>query len=363
MIEYDINSLNERILKIRDCLDLDNKIKKLENIRNELSNPEIWQDVQKSSNLTQLADSLQKSIDEWNNLNSSFEDFLFWTEFQGEDVENEITESYKNLIKILEEMEIRALLSGKYDSYNAMLSISAGAGGVDAQDFAEMLLRMYIRWGEKNKYSVELVDQSPGDEAGIRSATIFFKGKYSYGFLKSEQGVHRLIRLSPFDFNNRRHTSFVLVEVTPLIENVKEVNVKNEDIKIETFRASGAGGQHVNKTDSAVRITHLPTGIVVTCRNERSQFQNKEAAMKILISRLNSLYEEKQKDKMNEFKGETDASWGKQIRTYVMHPYTMVKDHRTNVEFGDVYGVLDGNIDEFQKAFLLKESKEKNQGD
>lgn len=343
--------------------DLDNKAKKLENIRNELANPEIWEDVQRASNLTRLADSLQKSIDEWNNLNSIFEDFLFWTEFQGEDVESELTESYNNLIKILEEMEFKALLSDKYDSYDAVLTISAGAGGVDAQDFAEMLLRMYIRWGEKNNYTVELVDQSPGDEAGIRSATIFFRGRYSYGFLKSEQGVHRLIRLSPFDFNNRRHTSFVLVEVTPLIEDVKEVNINSLDLKIETFRASGAGGQHVNKTDSAVRITHLPTGIVVTCRNERSQFQNKEAAMKILISKLSSLYEEKQRDKLNEFKGDTDASWGKQIRTYVLHPYTMVKDHRTNLEIGDVYGVLDGNIDEFQKAYLLKQSKEKSKGD
>jgi peptide chain release factor 2 len=343
--------------------DLDNKTKKLDSIKNEFSKPEIWQDVERSSNLTQVADGLQKSVDEWKSLTSNLEDFLFWLEFQGEDADIEVERSYKNLIQILEEMEFKALLSDKYDSYDAMLTISAGAGGVDAQDFAEMLLRMYIRWGEKNKYSVEFVDQSPGDEAGIRSATIFFKGRYSYGFLKSEQGVHRLIRLSPFDFNNRRHTSFVLVEVAPLIKDIKEVNIKNEDIRIETFRASGAGGQHVNKTDSAVRIIHLPTGIVVTCRNERSQFQNKDAAMKVLISRINRLNEEKQKSKLNEFKGETDASWGKQIRTYVLHPYTMVKDHRTNVEIGDVYGVLDGNIDEFQKAYLLKQSKEKNQGD
>jgi len=257
----------------------------------------------------------------------------------------------------LNSMEIVTMLSGKHDKENAILTINSGAGGTDAQDWAEMMLRMYLRWGEKNGYETDLIEVSDGDEAGIKSATIIFRGEYAYGYLSAESGVHRLVRISPFNANGKRQTSFASVEVIPEIETAVNVEINNEDLRIDTYRASGAGGQHVNKTDSAVRITHLPSGIVVQCQNQRSQIQNKDTAMKILQSRLQLIEEQKQTKSLEQYKEGKSISWGNQIRSYVFHPYNMVKDHRFSVETSDVQKVMDGDIMMFVEAYL-KNKKE-----
>jgi len=250
------------------------------------------------------------------------------------------------------------ILNGKFDASNAYLSIHPGAGGTESQDWASMLLRMYMRWAERKGYDVEIVDYQEGEEAGIKSATIYIKGDFAYGYLKYERGVHRLVRISPFDANKRRHTSFASVNVLPEIEDDIDIEIKPEDLRIDTYRASGAGGQYVNKTESAVRITHLPTGIVVTCQTERSQLQNRETAMKMLKARLYQLELEKRRKQIEQIQGELkDISWGNQIRSYVFHPYTMVKDHRTDVETGNIEAVMDGDIDMFIEAELVYYAK------
>lgn len=266
----------------------------------------------------------------------------------------------KALKKEIEEFKIRNLLSGHYDKNNAIMTLHSGAGGTEAQDWVEMLYRMFIRWAEKKGYSIEQLDYLEGEEAGIKSVSVLISGLYAYGYLKSEKGVHRLVRISPFDASGRRHTSFASVEVIPELSDDTELEISTEDLKIDTFRASGAGGQHVNKTESAIRITHIPTGIVVTCQNERSQFQNKDRAMKMLKAKLLDLKEREQKEKMDGIKGEQrEIAWGSQIRSYVFHPYSMVKDHRTNMEAGNVNAVMDGDIDEFIGAFLKQNSYRK----
>ncbi len=255
----------------------------------------------------------------------------------------------------MSDFELTLKLSGAYDKENCIISINAGAGGTDAQDWAEMLLRMYLRFCEKQGFSTETVDISPGEEAGIKSATIIIKGLYAYGYLKSEKGVHRLVRISPFNANGKRQTSFASIEIIPEIPLPKEVDINPEDLRIETCRASGAGGQHINKTDSAVRIIHLPTGLVVKCQNGRSQVQNKETAMRILYAKLKQLQLEQHKEKISELKGDQkDIAWGNQIRSYVFHPYSMVKDHRLDTETSDVQSVMDGDIMKFIEAFLLQ---------
>lgn len=257
------------------------------------------------------------------------------------------------LVKKLEEFEFSALLSGPDDHRHAILTIHPGAGGTESQDWADMLFRMYNRWIERRKFTAELMDYQPGDEAGLKSATLRVKGEFVYGFLKAESGVHRLVRISPFDANARRHTSFASVHVYPVVEGNLDIEIKEDDIRIDTFRASGAGGQHVNKTSSAVRITHTPTGIVVSCQSERSQHRNKEAAFTVLKARLYQLKREEEAKKMEKYeKTKKKIEWGSQIRSYVFHPYNMVKDHRTAVETGDVQGVMDGAIDRFIEAYL-----------
>ncbi len=266
-----------------------------------------------------------------------------------DDLQNEI----KNLKDELASLEIRYLLSGEMDKTNAILSIHPGAGGTESQDWAQMLMRMYLRWAERHKFSTQIVDLQMGEEAGIKSATITVSGPYAYGYLKAEAGVHRLVRISPYDANKRRHTSFAAVLVYPEVEDNIDVDIKDDDIKIDTFRASGAGGQHVNKTSSAVRLTHIPSGIIVSCQNERSQHKNRAIAMKILKARLYDLRLKEQGKKIEDFVGDKKGiAWGNQIRSYILQPYRLVKDHRTGVEIGNVDAVLDGSLDDFMKAYL-----------
>ena len=265
----------------------------------------------------------------------------------------ELGQAFEQLVKDLGKFEFSSLLSGPDDFRDAIVTIHPGAGGTESQDWAEMLFRMYNRWVERRQFGFELLDLQPGDEAGLKAGTFEVKGDFAYGFLKAESGVHRLVRISPFDANSRRHTSFVSVHVYPLIQDNIEIEIKDEEIRIDTFRASGAGGQHVNKTSSAVRITHLPTNIVVTCQSERSQHKNKDAAMTVLKSRLYQLHKEEEAKKMDKFeKAKKKIEWGSQIRSYVFHPYNMVKDHRTKTETSNVQAVMDGDIDQFIEAFL-----------
>lgn len=268
---------------------------------------------------------------------------------------NEIREGVKSLRSLIEEIEIRHLLSGEMDSNNAIVTIHPGAGGTESQDWAEMLQRMYLRWAERHGFEVEIIDILPGEEAGIKSVTFTVKGRFAYGYLKGEAGVHRLVRISPFDANKRRHTSFAAVLVYPEIEEEIEVDIRDEDLRIETFRASGAGGQHVNKVSSAVRITHIPTGIVVSCQSERSQHRNKEMAMKILKARLYDLQAKEMERKLEDIVGDKkEIAWGNQIRSYVLQPYRLVKDNRTGIEVGDVDSVLNGDIDIFIDSYLRR---------
>ncbi len=278
----------------------------------------------------------------------------------GEVFLSEIRQGVSEADRQIRELELRHLLAGELDPGNAIVTIHPGAGGTESQDWAQMLLRMYLRWAERRGFDARMLDLQPGDEAGIKSATFTVSGSYAYGYLKSEAGVHRLVRISPFDANKRRHTSFTAVLISPEIEDETEVDIREEDLKIDTFRASGAGGQHVNKTSSAVRMTHLPTGIVVSCQNERSQHRNRESAMKILRSRLYELQISKQEQKLENIIGlKRDIAWGSQIRSYVLQPYRLVKDHRTGLEAGNVDAVLDGDIDAFIEA-ALKASSTKN---
>ena len=304
-------------------------------------------------------DSSLKNLVEMNNLLTEEE----VTEEKDKEEENkelvkELLNDTKNLNTDIENLEIKSLLSGKYDANNAIVSMHPGAGGTESQDWVEMLYRMYTRWAEKHNFEVKELDYLEGDEAGIKSVTFLVKGEYAYGYLKGEMGVHRLVRISPFDSGGRRHTSFASVEVLPEINDDIEIDINPDDLRIDTYRASGAGGQHINKTSSAVRITHIPTNIVVTCQSERSQIQNRETAMKMLKSKLFDLKEKEREKNILNLKGEQkDIAWGSQIRSYVFCPYTMVKDHRTNYEVGNVQAVMDGDLDDFIKEYLKKFNK------
>lgn len=270
-----------------------------------------------------------------------------------EDVLTEIETGTAALEKAIGELELSTMLGGEFDRFNAYLTIHPGAGGTESQDWAEMLLRMYVRWAERHGYKVEFLDYQPGDEAGVKSVTIYVSGENALGYLRSEKGVHRLVRISPFDAAGRRHTSFSSVDIVPEIDDTIDVEIRPEDLKIDTYRSSGAGGQHVNKTESAIRITHIPTGLVVACQNERSQFQNKDRAMQMLRAKLYELRRSEQEAKMAKIKGEySEIAWGNQIRSYVFCPYTMVKDHRTEVETGNIQAVMDGELDPFIEAYL-----------
>ncbi len=296
---------------------------------------------------------LRASVSAWHEALQRIQDAIELAELGDEGLAEELAQEADALEALVERLTFRAKLSGKYDAEDALLAIHAGAGGTDAQDWAEMLLRMYVRWAERRGFKVEVVSQTPGEEAGIKSATLSIQGDYAYGYLKSERGVHRLVRLSPFDSNHRRHTSFCLVEVWPDVQEDVDIQIDEKDLQIDTFRSSGAGGQNVQKNETAVRITHLPTGIVVSCQNERSQAQNKERALQVLKMRLLDLERRKQEQEVAELKGaHVSAEWGNQIRSYVLHPYQMVKDLRTGYETGNAQAVLDGDLDPFMEAYL-----------
>jgi peptide chain release factor 2 len=300
---------------------------------------------------------LKETVDTWRNLEKRVADLAALVDIsvaeKDHSLEEEIPLEIERIEHRLEELEFELQLGGEYDRRGAMLAIHAGAGGTESQDWAEMLLRMYLRWSEKRGYQAEIIESSPGEETGIKSVLIEVKGDYAYGYLRGERGVHRLVRISPFDASHSRHTSFALVEVMPVVESSVDINISPEDIKVDVFRSSGPGGQHMQKTSSAVRITHLPTGLVVTCQNERSQLRNKETAMRVLRSRLLELELEKKTEEQIKLKGEhITAEWGNQIRSYVLHPYKMVKDHRTGYETSNPNAVLDGDLDELLKAYL-----------
>ena len=299
--------------------------------------------------------ALGEEIEDWQKLNQRFADTLELLKLNDDSLRPELEKEVADLEAEVAKRELSAMLSGGYDQGNALLAIHSGAGGIDAQDWAQMLERMYLRWAEKHDYQTEILDFSEGEEAGIKSATIAVNGRYAYGYLRPEKGVHRLVRLSPFDAAHRRHTSFALVEVLPQVEDDTEVDINPDDLRIDVFRSSGAGGQNVQKNATAIRITHIPTGIVVTCQNERSQLQNRENAMRVLRARLLERKQQAQAEEIAELRGEyTKAEWGNQIRSYVLHPYQMVKDHRTDYEVGNTQAVLNGDIDGFIEAYLRK---------
>lgn len=325
------------------------------------NDPGFWDDMEKSQTVLQELKQIRDKIESYEQVKTAWDDMVALVELadEAEDLSllDEVREGFEKLQKDLETLRLDTLLSGPYDKNNAIIALHAGAGGTEAQDWVEMLLRMFTRWAERRGFGVQTLDYLAGDEAGVKSATILVKGHNAYGYAKSEKGVHRLVRISPFDASGRRHTSFASVDVMPEIADDIEVNISPEDLKVDTFRASGAGGQHINKTDSAIRITHIPTGVVVSCQTERSQHQNREYAMKMLKAKLFEMAEREHKEKIEDLKGDMkEIAWGSQIRSYVFHPYTMVKDHRTGYEVGNIGAVMDGDLDGFINEYLKQAS-------
>uniref|UniRef100_A0A7V4N327 Peptide chain release factor 2 n=1 Tax=Thermodesulfobacterium geofontis TaxID=1295609 RepID=A0A7V4N327_9BACT len=362
-LEKLIKNYEDKLEDLRGCLEPQKLETQLIEIEKELQNSKDW-DSQKVKKLLQERAQIFEKLSILENFNKKLKEILEWyslyKEEKNPDILNTLLEEITSFEKTFKTEETKLLLSGEYDHSSAILSIHAGTGGTDAQDWASILLRMYVKWAEKKGYKVKIADILPGEEAGIKNAVLLIEGERVYGYLKGEKGIHRLIRISPFNANSKRHTSFASVTVIPEIEEDVEVEIKPEDLKIETMRASGHGGQHINKTETAVRITHIPTGITVTCQNERSQYLNKMTALKILRSRLYQLEKQKLESKKESLIGEKkEISWGNQIRTYTLHPYKVVKDHRTQYESYKVEEVLDGEIDDFIREYLLWESKQK----
>lgn len=327
-----------------------------------MSAPDFWDDNEKAQSVIAEMNAVKSAVDQFEKLEQEYDDAQVMLELADEEDDEslltDVIESIRSVVAKVDEFELQLLLNQPYDKLNAILELHPGAGGTESQDWGQMLLRMYTRWAEKRGFKVEMLDYLPGDEAGIKSVTLLIKGFNAYGYLKAEKGVHRLVRISPFDSSGRRHTSFVSCDVVPEISDDVEVEIRTEDLKIDTYRASGAGGQHINTTDSAVRITHLPTGVVVTCQNERSQIKNRERAMQMLRSKLYERKLQEQQQQLDEIRGEqSDIAWGSQIRSYVFHPYSMVKDHRTSVETGNVGAVMDGDLDTFIDGFLRSQIK------
>ncbi len=349
--------LKKDIDDLADALKLSQVKEEIEELELQASKEDFWNDMQSSQKILQRTKQLKDKAEKYSSLVSLFEDTLtlieLADEMEDESQLEEINKGVDSIEKELEHQRLSTLLSGEYDKNNAIITFHAGAGGTEAQDWAEMLYRMYTHWAEKNGFKYKIIDYLDGDEAGLKSAVILVEGTNAFGYLKSEMGVHRLVRISPFDSSGRRHTSFASVEVMPEIDDSIVIEIRDEDLKVDTYRASGAGGQHVNKTESAIRITHIPTGIIVACQNERSQHQNREVAMKMLKSKLVEIKEREHLDKIEDIKGEQkEIGWGSQIRSYVFMPYTLVKDHRTNFESGNINAVMDGDLNGFINAYL-----------
>lgn len=363
MVEYDqfklkLEALEKPLNGIKESLDLDSKAKRIEEIEADMEAPGFWDNPDKSNKEMKELKSLKSSFENYDALKSSLEDTKTLIEMAEEEEDTSlVTEVEEEITKLeakMEELRIQTLLSGEYDSCNAILTLHAGAGGTESCDWCQMLYRMYTRWAEKHDYSYEILDYLDGEEAGIKSVTIEISGDNAYGHLKSEHGIHRLVRISPFNAAGKRQTSFVSCDIMPDIDKDIDIEINDDDLRIDTYRSSGAGGQHINKTSSAIRITHLPTGIVVQCQNERSQHQNKDKAMQMLKSRLYLLAQEENAKNAADIRGDVkDINFGSQIRSYILQPYTMVKDHRTGLDIGNAQMVLDGDIDPFINAYLI----------
>ncbi|MBY6037026.1 peptide chain release factor 2 [Fictibacillus nanhaiensis] len=356
-VKQELNIIEKRINDFRGSLDLDSKKERIGELDEQMSAPTFWDDQNAAQVVINEANGLKEQVNEFEELASSYEDLEIAHELVKEeadaDLQKELVRDLKELIAKLNDFELQLLLNEPYDKNNAILELHPGAGGTESQDWASMLLRMYTRYAERQGYKVETLDYLPGDEAGVKSVTLSIKGHNAYGYLKAEKGVHRLVRISPFDSSGRRHTSFVSCEVMPEITDDTEIEIRTEDLKVDTYRASGAGGQHVNTTDSAVRMTHIPTNTVVSCQTERSQIKNRDRAMKMMMAKLVQRRLEEQQAQLAEIRGEQkEIGWGSQIRSYVFHPYSLVKDHRTNTEVGNVQSVMDGEITPFIDAYL-----------
>lgn len=362
-IKIELSEIYKKISSLEEALCIGELKSKLPDLEKTTCAPNFWESREESQKTLDKISSIKSKISKYENLKERYDDLCIMVDMANEEEDlsllDDLKRQIKEISKDLEEQTLSTLLTGEYDSENAILTFHSGAGGTEAQDWVEMLCRMYMRWGEKHKFKVKMLDFLDGEEAGLKSASIIVEGENAYGFLKGEMGVHRLVRISPFDSSGRRHTSFASIEVIPEISDEIEIDIAPEDIKMDVFRASGAGGQHVNKTSSAVRLTHIPTGIIVACQNERSQHQNREMAMKMLKSKLLEIKEREHLDRIEDIKGvQKEIAWGSQIRSYVFMPYTMVKDHRTGAEMGNVQAVMDGDIDEFINAYLKDRVKQ-----
>ena len=355
--KYTLSTYDETLKEVKDSLDLENKERRITELDKSMEEPGFWDDPERSTKTVREAKNLKDTVDGYKHLEQQYEDIQVMIEMGYEENDPamipEIQEMLDEFVKELEELRTKTLLSGEYDGCNAILKLNAGAGGTEAMDWCSMLYRMYQRWADKKGFTTEVLDFLDGDEAGLKSITLQVNGENAYGYLKSEKGVHRLVRISPFNAAGKRQTSFGSCDVMPDIEEDLDVEINPDDLRIDTYRSSGAGGQHINKTSSAIRITHLPTGIVVQCQNERSQFQNKDKAMQMLKAKLYLLKQQENAEKLSDIRGDVkDINFGNQIRSYVMQPYTLVKDHRTNAENGNVNAVMDGDIDLFISAYL-----------
>ncbi|MDZ7266036.1 MAG: peptide chain release factor 2 [candidate division KSB1 bacterium] len=353
-----LKEMSQRVVYLRDSLEIPKKEKEIEELEKKSSAPDFWNDNERAQAVMRELAARREWVSAWQEVERKRQDAAVMLELAEEARDESVfLEAEKELDafeKAVAALEFRNMLSGEHDANNAILTLHPGAGGTESQDWTQMLYRMYLRWIERKGFKYEVIDLQAGEEAGLKDATIEVTGPYAYGYLKAEAGVHRLVRISPFDANKRRHTSFASVFVLPVVENNVDIKIEEKDLRIDTYRASGAGGQHVNKTSSAVRITHVPTGIVVQCQNERSQIRNRDMAMKLLMAKLYQLKLEQEKSKFSELeKNKKDIAWGSQIRSYVFHPYNLVKDHRTGVSTGNVQAVMDGDLDEFIKAYLM----------
>ena len=362
-LRQEVFNLEKKILKLKAGLGIDKISQEVFNLEKKILDTGFWDDMKESQVVLQKIKNYKQKISEYESLNQAYEELIIMIDVALEEKNSslfdELNLEYKKLLNNIENISLSTLLTGEYDAKNAILTFHSGAGGTEAQDWVQMLYRMYSRWAERRNYKTKILFCLDGDEAGIKSISILIEGLNAYGFLRSEAGVHRLVRISPFESSGRRHTSFAALEVMPEIDDDIKVNINDEDLKIDTYRAGGAGGQHVNKTESAVRITHLPTGVIVACQNERSQKQNKEIAMRMLKSKLIEIKEREHLEKIEDIKGsQKEITWGSQIRSYVFMPYTLVKDHRTGFEIGDVQSVMDGNLDGFINAYLIKSNQE-----